>query len=186
MEILEVNDSAITLYQGDITTFSGDAIVNASNQHLAGGGGVDGAIHRAGGSQIGEACRAIGSCPTGSAVATVAGRLAARHVIHAVAPRWHGGARGEADLLRSAYQRSLEVADEEGDRTVAFPSLGTGIYSYPTREAAEIALDTIVAYLQGATAIERVTFYLFSPADLRVYADVLEQVASLMQGRLSG
>ncbi|MGI8968658.1 MAG: macro domain-containing protein [Chloroflexota bacterium] len=87
MEILEVNDSAITLYQGDITTFSGDAIVNASNQHLAGGGGVDGAIHRAGGSQIGEACRAVGSCPTGSAVATVAGRLAARRVIHAVAAR---------------------------------------------------------------------------------------------------
>lgn len=167
----------LRLIRGDITKVSADAIVNAANQYLAGGGGVDGAIHRAGGPEIMRECRQIGGCPTGEAVATGAGRLSARHVIHAVAPRWSGGGRGEADLLRSAYRRSLEVAGELGDHSIAFPSLGTGAYAYPVEEAATIALGTALEYLRNYSEIEEVTFVLFSDGDLAAYRRALEDLA---------
>jgi O-acetyl-ADP-ribose deacetylase len=172
-----IGSTILRLIRGDITRISADAIVNAANAHLAGGGGVDGAIHRAGGPEIMEDCRKIGSCPTGSAVATRAGRLRARHVIHAVAPRWQGGNRGERELLASAYRTSLEVADREGDRTIAFPSLGTGIYGNPIEQSARVALGTVIEYLRGESGIEEVTFVLFSDGDLAVYREALDQVA---------
>jgi O-acetyl-ADP-ribose deacetylase (regulator of RNase III) len=173
MEVI-INGHTLVLMQGDITTVEADAIVNAANSRLAGGGGVDGAIHRAGGPEIMAECRRIGGCPTGSAVATTAGRLRARHVIHAVAPRWTGGSRGEPELLASAYRRSLELADELGDHSVAFPSLGTGAYGYPVDQAAQIALRTVIDYLRNDTQIARVTFVLFTDADLQAYERALE------------
>ena len=166
----------ITLRRGDITDATTDAIVNAANQWLAGGGGVDGAIHRAGGPSIMARCRRIGGCSTGSAVVTDAGRLAAKHVIHAVAPIWHGGGQGEAELLRSAYRRSLEIADELEHRSLSFPSLGTGAYGYPIEQAASIALQTVLEFLSGETAIEEVVFVLFSDGDLRTYERALENL----------
>jgi O-acetyl-ADP-ribose deacetylase (regulator of RNase III) len=165
--------SILRLIQADITTLEVDAIVNAANASLVGGGGVDGAIHRAGGPQIMKECRAIGRCPTGGAVITSGGNLKARHVIHAVAPRWHGQPR-DAELLASAYATSLKLADEHGVCTIAFPSLGTGAYGYPVGEAARIALSVVANHLRGATRIEEVTFALFSQADLDVYASVLD------------
>lgn len=176
MLVRNVDGKTVRLERGDITTAVVEAIVNAANEHLAGGGGVDGAIHRAGGDQILEECRRIGGCPTGDAVATSAGRLAARHVIHAVAPRWRGGGRGEMKSLASAYRRSLEVADELGDRGVAFPSLGTGIYAIPIGLAAEIAVTTVCDYLTRPTGILTVLFYLFSDADLTIYARALDRI----------
>ena len=128
------------LVEGDITRQSVDAIVNAANSRLAGGGGVDGAIHRAAVTELIEACRKIGGCPTGSAVLTPGFRLPARYVIHAVGPVWHGGTHGEADLLRSAYRTCLEIAAREKLTSIAFPSLSTGAYGYPMEEAAGIAL----------------------------------------------
>jgi O-acetyl-ADP-ribose deacetylase (regulator of RNase III) len=171
----QVGGTTIRLIRGDITQVTADAIVNAANMHLAGGGGVDGAIHRAGGPEIMEDCRKIGGCSTGSAVATRAGRLSARHVIHAVAPRWQGGQQGEAEALASAYRTSLEVADREGDRSVAFPSLGTGIYGNPLEASARIALGTVVDYLDGRTGITEVTFVLFSDRDLAAYREAIAE-----------
>lgn len=168
----------LRLLKGDITTAHADAIVNAANQHLIPGGGVDGAIHRAGGPDIAAEASRRGGCPTGDAVATAAGRLPARHVIHAVAPRWRGGDRGEPQQLSRAYRRSLEVADELEDRTVAFPSLGTGIYGNPIEPSARIALGTTLEYLAGPTQIEEVTFYLFSDSDLAAYARALQELTN--------
>jgi O-acetyl-ADP-ribose deacetylase len=156
----------ITLLQGDITEQSVDAIVNAANAQLAGGGGVDGAIHRAGGPSIMEECRRLAGCPTGDARATGAGDLDARGVIHAVGPVWRGGERGEDALLASAHRRALEVAAELGARSVAFPAISTGIYGFPVERAAPIALREAA----GAPApIEEVRFVLFSERDLDVY-----------------
>lgn len=169
----EIGDRTVELIQGDITRQQADAIVNAANEGLAPGGGVCGAIHRAGGPDIARECSAIGYCDTGDAVATTAGTLPARHVIHAVAPVWNGGRRNEPQLLASAYRRSLEVADECGDRTIAFPSLGTGIYGYPVEEAAPIALRTVVDYLSGTTGIEEVTFVLFDEKTFRAFQDAV-------------
>jgi O-acetyl-ADP-ribose deacetylase len=165
--------SKINLTHADITTLEVDAIVNAANASLAGGGGVDGAIHRAGGPQIMAECRAIGGCPTGGAVITSAGNLKARYVIHAVAPRWRGQPR-DAELLASAYATSLKLAEEHEVRTIAFPSLGTGAYGYPIRDAAVIALSTVTQHLQGETNVEAVTFALFSKSDLEVYRNAME------------
>jgi O-acetyl-ADP-ribose deacetylase (regulator of RNase III) len=167
----------VELVQGDITTQQVDAVVNAANSGLRGGGGVDGAIHRAGGPAIMAQCRRIGGCPTGSAVITTGGRLPARHVIHTVGPRWRGGSRGERELLASAYRASLQVAVENGLRTVAFPSVSTGVYGYPVEQAARVALGALKAFLvEHAGALERVRFVLFSAPDLAVYEEALEQV----------
>jgi len=171
-----IGNSVLRLVKGDITRQEADAIVNAANSGLRGGGGVDGAIHRAGGPAIMEECRRIGGCPTGDAVATTAGNLRARYVIHAVGPVWRGGAHGEAELLASAYRRSLEVAESEGARSVAFPSLSTGAYGYPVGSAAEVALRTVAEYLRGKTAIEEVTFVLFSDQDYETYSEALRGI----------
>lgn len=172
---MQVGDCELTLVRGDITRIAADAIVNAANSALLGGAGVDGAIHRAGGPSIMEECRRIGGCATGSAVATGAGKLAAQHVIHAVAPM-HGGHPSDAELLHSAYASSLALAETLGARSVAFPSLGTGAYGYPIREAAGIALNAVVEHLRGDSRIGSVTFVLFSDADLAEYGSALEAI----------
>lgn len=164
--------------QGDITTFHGDAIVNAANTTLLGGGGVDGAIHRAGGPQILEECQRIrsrqGGCKTGSAVITSGGRLRAKHVIHTVGPVWQDGEHGERDLLRSAYSTSLQLALENSIRTIAFPSISTGTFRFPIRTAAEIALRATVDFCTGNPGLDEVVFYLFSREDLLVYQRLIE------------
>jgi O-acetyl-ADP-ribose deacetylase (regulator of RNase III) len=167
----------IELVLGDITTQDVDAIVNAANTGLRGGGGVDGAIHRAGGPAILEECKQLEGCPTGDAKITGGGRLRARHVIHAVGPVYRDGGHGEAELLGSAYRRSLEVASAHGVRRLAFPSISTGAYGFPIAEAARIALSTVQAYLETHPEIELVRFVLFSPADLRVYQEAARKLA---------
>jgi O-acetyl-ADP-ribose deacetylase len=159
----------IELVQGDITKQAVDAIVNAANESLLGGGGADGAIHRAGGPAILAESRLLGGCQTGDAKATTAGELPARYVIHTVGPVWQGGDAGEDELLASCHRRSLEVAAELGCRTVAFPAISTGIYGYPVVPAAEIALETTLAELERHPGIERVTFVLFSDEHLEAY-----------------
>lgn len=171
-----INGKQLRLMLGDITTVAVDAIVNAANAGLRGGGGVDGAIHRAGGPSIMEECRRIGGCPTGEARITGAGRLPARYVIHAVGPIWSGGNQDEDDLLASAYAYSLRLAAEHNLKTVAFPSISTGVYSFPIERAARIALHTIRNYLAGETPVEEVTMVLFSARDLGVYEQALDEV----------
>jgi O-acetyl-ADP-ribose deacetylase len=160
--------TGIRLVQGDITRVVVDAMVNAANSSLAGGGGVDGAIHRVGGPAVmADLERRYGRarhCPTGSAVVSDAGQLPARIVIHAVGPVWRGGTSGEAEALASAYRTSLDLAGREGCRTVAFPSISTGIYGYPVDLAAPIALQTVDAWLAAnPDALDSITFVLFSP-----------------------
>lgn len=169
--------SRLILRQGDITKVAADAIVNAANSSLLGGGGVDGAIHRAGGPAILEECRLIGGCPTGEARITGAGRLPARYVIHTVGPIWAGGARGEPERLASAYRSSLRLADQHQVRTIAFPSISTGAYAFPIDRAARIALGTVRDYLPGETGLQEVTFVLFSQRDLAVYEAALDEVS---------
>lgn len=172
---MRIGDSELALVRGDVTKLAADAVVNAANSALLGGGGVDGAIHRAGGPSIMEECRKIGGCPTGSAVRTGAGFLPARHVIHAVAPIYRGDAM-DAALLRSAYVKSLEIAESLDIRTLSFPSLGTGAYGYPIREAAPIAIGAVIEHLQGGSRLARVTFVLFSDGDLAAYEEALAGV----------
>ncbi|HWP61879.1 MAG TPA: O-acetyl-ADP-ribose deacetylase [Candidatus Binatia bacterium] len=177
MDEIVIGGRVLALVVGDITTVPADAIVNAANSALAGGGGVDGAIHRAGGPAIMAELRArYTGCPTGSAVVTGAGNLPARWVIHAVGPRWQGGGRGEAGLLASAYRTAFGLAEELGARTVTFPAISAGIYGYPLDEAARIALETIAECLSGAKVVERATFVLFSPDTYRVFARILRQL----------
>ena len=175
-----VDGKLIELVQGDITQQPVDAIVNAANSGLAGGGGVDGAIHRRGGPEImAETDRLYpDGCPTGSAVITGGGLLQARHVIHAVGPIWQGGAAGEAMLLASAYRRSFELAGEHGCRTMALPALSTGAYGYPMDEASRIALRTALAALRGNTTLELVRFVLFSPGAYGAFAAALEEITA--------
>jgi O-acetyl-ADP-ribose deacetylase len=163
----------IELVQGDITKREVDAIVNAANPSLLGGGGVDGAIHRAGGPAILEECRRLDGCETGDAKATTAGDLPARYVIHTVGPVWHGGDQGEAELLASCHRRVLEVAAEVGCRTVAFPAISTGVYGYPVERAAKVALRTTSEELEKRPEIERVTFVLFSDGHLRAFESAM-------------
>jgi O-acetyl-ADP-ribose deacetylase (regulator of RNase III) len=173
----EIGAATLALERGDIVAQQVDAIVNAANQTLLGGGGVDGAIHRAGGPAILEECRRLGGCDTGDAKLTGGGLLPARFVIHAVGPVYRDGRHGEPRLLASAYRRSLEVAVGAGLRTVAFPSISTGAYRFPIRDAATIALGTVVEFLGGvAHGLVGVRFVLFSDGDLAVYDDVLEQM----------
>jgi O-acetyl-ADP-ribose deacetylase len=159
----------IEFVQGDITKQDVDAIVNAANESLLGGGGVDGAIHRAGGPAILEECRRLGGCATGNAKATTAGDLPARHVIHTVGPVWQGGDANEDDLLASCHRRSLEVAAELGCRTVAFPAISTGVYRFPVERAARIALGTTREALEEHPQIEEVRFVLFSDEHLAAF-----------------
>jgi O-acetyl-ADP-ribose deacetylase (regulator of RNase III) len=166
----------LELVAGDITTVAVDAIVNAANSALAGGGGVDGAIHRAGGPTIMEECRRLGGCPTGDARATGAGDLPARYVIHAVGPVWHGGASGEPEALASAHRRSIEVADALGCESVAFPAISTGIYGYPVERAAEIALTAAPATAEASAHVRRLVFVLYSDRDLATYRQAAERL----------
>jgi O-acetyl-ADP-ribose deacetylase (regulator of RNase III) len=175
-----VGDTALRLVQGDITVQEVDAIVNAANSSLMGGGGVDGAIHRAGGPAILEECRAIrqrqGRLPTGEAVITTAGRMPSKHVIHTVGPVWHGGGSNEDELLANAYRNSLALAGASGCRTVAFPSISTGVYSFPIERAARIALRTLIEGIPEHD-LDEVRMVLFAAADLDVYAAALDEVA---------
>lgn len=166
---------AIDLFQGDITEFVCDAMVNAANSSLGDGGGVAGAIHRVGGPSILAACEAIGSCPTGEARLTTAGQLPCQRVIHTVGPIWKGGQDGEADLLRSAYRESLRLAATHELRHVAFPSISTGAYSYPLDQAAPLALKTVKDFLTAAESghLRRITFVLFDRAHYQSYQKAL-------------
>ncbi len=161
----------VTTRQTDITTLQVDAIVNAANASLLGGGGVDGAIHRAAGPGLLAECRLLGGCATGDAKATGGHRLPARWVIHTVGPVWHGGADGEPDLLASCYRRSLEVAEELGATTVAFPAISTGVYGYPRDAAARIAVDTVRA--TPTVSIEEVVLVAFDEPTCRLYEQLL-------------
>ena len=160
---------SVEVVQGDITTIAVDAIVNAANEGLRGGGGVDGAIHRAGGPAIMEECIRLGGCRTGDAKATTAGNLPARHVIHAVGPVWNGGGYGEDDLLASAYRRAMEVAAELACSSISFPAISTGIYGFPIERAAPIAIEAGRAAAEAAGGDRRLVFVLFSAGDLEVY-----------------
>jgi O-acetyl-ADP-ribose deacetylase len=168
-----INASTLVLTIGDITRESTDAIVNAANSRLAGGGGVDGAIHRAGGLAIMKECRKIGGCPTGKAVITTGGNLKARYVIHAVGPRYSDGNSGEAALLRSAYVESLRLASEKNLRSISFPAISTGAYGYPAPEAARIALQTIIDYLKEHRERTLVRFILYDQSTCDLFSEEL-------------
>lgn len=171
--------SRIALVEANITTLAVDAIVNAANARLAGGGGVDGAIHRAAGeAELRAACRRLGGCPTGDAKITPGFRLPARYIIHTVGPIYEDGEQGEATLLSSCYRRSLEIAAEHGVRSIAFPAISTGAYGYPLEAATEIGLRTTAAFLADSTAIERVLFTFFNGGALATALGVFERLRS--------
>jgi O-acetyl-ADP-ribose deacetylase (regulator of RNase III) len=172
-----INQSRLELVEGDITEQDTKAIVNAANPTLLGGGGVDGAIHRAAGPGLLEECRTLGGCQTGDAKITRGYRLKAKHVIHTVGPVYHReGPERAAELLASAYHRSLEVATENNVRSVSFPSISTGAYGYPMEEAAPIALQTAINYLKSHTDIELVRFVLFGRRSYQVYERALQEI----------
>jgi len=176
MEI-RLNTITLELVQGDITQLAVDAIANAANSGLRGGGGVDGAIHRIGGPAIMAECRQLGGCPTGQAVVTTVGDLPARYVIHAVGPIWRGGDRGEGEQLRSAYANCLLRADEKYVRSIAFPSISTGIYGFPIGLACPIAVGTVLEHVRGRdTGLSRIVFVLFSPDDFVIYRRYFEHL----------
>ena len=180
---LVVGDRVLALTKGDITQIPADVIVNAANEALVGGGGVDGAIHRAGGPAImDDLQRRYGKrrqCPTGSAVVSEAGNLPAQWVIHAVGPRWRGGNFLEADLLWSAYRSSFHMADQLGAKTVTFPAISTGIYGYPVEKAAPVILSALKEGLEQAESVERATLVLFTGGPLSILESALQEMASL-------
>jgi O-acetyl-ADP-ribose deacetylase (regulator of RNase III) len=161
----------LPVIKADITTLAVDAIVNAANSALLGGGGVDGAIHRAAGPELLDECRLLGGCRTGQAKATKAYRLPARHIIHTVGPVWQGGTAGEATLLACCYSSSLELAEQLGAGSIAFPSISTGIYGYPRQAAARIAVQTVSSH--PAVAVEQAVFCCFGDEDLEIYQQLL-------------
>ena len=180
MEYLTPSGRKIVCMEGDITRIAADAIVNAANSGLMGGGGVDGAIHRAGGPQImcelDEIRRRTGGCPTGSAVATGAGKLPAQYVFHAVGPVYRDGRHGEPELLAGCYRTALALAEERGVRTISFPAISTGVYGYPLQDAAEIAVREVKAHLaRENTKVEEATFVLFGRGAYEIYARLLER-----------
>jgi len=176
-----VNRTRLSLAQGDITKQESDAIVNAANSSLMGGGGVDGAIHRAGGPAILEECKKIrserGPLPAGQAVITTGGNLRARFVIHTVGPVWHGGSKREPELMASAYRESLKLAVENGLSSVSFPSISTGAYGYPVEMAAKVALKAVIFFLKEDTSLADVSFVLFDASTYETYARVLKELA---------
>jgi O-acetyl-ADP-ribose deacetylase (regulator of RNase III) len=179
---VSINQVRLSIIQGDITGQATDAIVNAANPSLMGGGGVDGAIHRAGGPTILEECKHIvarqGRLPTGKAVITSGGNLKARFVVHTVGPVWQGGSQGEPELLASAYRESLKVAAENSLSSISFPSISTGAYGYPVAEAARVAIATVASFLkESATSITEVVFVLFDSSTFQSYLSALRQVA---------
>lgn len=180
-----IGTARITLILGDITEQETDAIVNAANSCLMGGGGVDGAIHHRGGPDILEECKVIrktsypGGLPTGEAVVTTAGKLKAKKVIHTVGPVWNGGERGEPELLADAYRNSLKIALLNGFKTISFPSISTGAYGYPVEKANWVALKTVVDFLKENSGIEEVRFVLHSAHDLETYKEALAKVLSI-------
>jgi O-acetyl-ADP-ribose deacetylase (regulator of RNase III) len=173
----QTSDSRMQLIQGDITKLKVDAIVNAANQSLLGGGGVDGAIHRAGGPRILTECQAIrnrqGECPTGEAVITCGGNLPAKYVIHTVGPVWDGGSNNEAQLLANCYQNSLTLAIQHQIRSIAFPNISTGIYGFPKEAAAQIAVETVSNFLKHDSTLQSVYFVCFEQANFRIYEKLL-------------
>jgi len=182
MPELKIKQARLSLLQGDITRQEADAIVNAANSSLMGGGGVDGAIHRAGGSAILEDCKKVvarqGRLPTGQAVITTGGNLKAKHVIHTVGPVWHGGSSGEPELLTSAYTESLKVAEENSLSSVSFPSISIGVYGYPVDKAAKVAIEAVVSFLRDkAASVREVMFVLFDSRTYDAYHAALQEIA---------
>ena len=174
---MEVGKARIELERGNIVEQDVDAIVNAANSSLLGGGGVDGAIHRAAGPELAELCRTLGGCQPGQARITPGFRLRARYIIHTVGPVYQGGKHGEAQVLASAYRSSLDLASEKDLHSVAFPAISTGRYRYPPDEAATIALETVSAYLRGTPSIDLVRFVLWDDGMLQIYRSVLGSLA---------
>jgi len=180
-----IGKAKVRLIQGDITEIDADAIVNAANSSLMGGGGVDGAIHRKGGPKILEECKRIRAAewpnglPTGKAVITSGGNLKAKNVIHTVGPIWHGGTSGEAELLANAYRNSLRLAVSKGLKTVAFPSISTGAYGYPIEKASCIAIKTVKNFLESEDWLDMVIFVLFSEHDFKIYEKMAREILGM-------